>query len=172
VLCAGAAAVAAVGAWSPAPTATLGSSSTVPTPDPVAPVITPETPVVTQPETPPTTVPEPEPPAPEPEPEPVPTTHTHAPTTHTHPPPQSAPSGLPSALVAVRRCESENDYRAVNPTSGAGGAFQFMAGTWRSVGGTGLPQNASPAEQDRRAALLYAREGLAPWAASRHCWAA
>lgn len=157
--------LAAVGACSPAPPATLGSSSTVPTPDPVAPVITPETPVVTQPETPPTTVPEPEP---APEPEPVSTTHTHAPA-HSH---RAEASGLPTPPEAVKRCESDGNYSEVNSSSGAGGAWQFMPGTWRSVGGTGLPQDASPAEQDHRAALLYAREGLAPWAASRHCWAA
>ena len=55
----------------------------------------------------------------------------------------------------IKQCESGGDYRAVNPSSGAGGAWQFLPSTWRSVGGTGLPQDASPAEQDYRAAILW-----------------
>ena len=55
----------------------------------------------------------------------------------------------------IKQCESGGDYSAVNPSSGAGGAWQFLPSTWRSVGGTGLPQNATPAEQDKRAAILW-----------------
>ena len=55
----------------------------------------------------------------------------------------------------IKQCESGGDYSAVNPSSGAGGAWQFMPGTWRSVGGTGRPQDATPAEQDYRASILW-----------------
>ena len=55
----------------------------------------------------------------------------------------------------IKQCESGGDYSAVNPSSGAGGAWQFMPGTWRSVGGTGRPQDATAAEQDYRASILW-----------------
>lgn len=79
-----------------------------------------------------------------------------------------APAGTgtpPNAFLAcVRQRESGGSYTAVNSSSGAGGAYQFMPSTWRAMGGSGLPQNASPAEQDRMAAKLYAQSGTAPWA--------
>lgn len=54
----------------------------------------------------------------------------------------------------VKQCESGGDYGAVNP-NGHYGAWQFSQSTWESVGGTGRPDHASPAEQDKRAAILY-----------------
>lgn len=51
-----------------------------------------------------------------------------------------------------------------------GGAYQFDQGTWESVGGTGAPEDASPAEQDARAERLLAERGLQPWPTpSRRC---
>lgn len=69
-------------------------------------------------------------------------------------------SGAP--LSSIRACESGGNY-ATNTGNGFYGAYQFTQSTWSSVGGTGNPAAASPAEQDRRAAMLYAREGAAPW---------
>lgn len=67
---------------------------------------------------------------------------------------------IPSYIV---RCESGGNYRARNP-SGAGGAYQIMPGTWTAYGGSGSdPASASPAEQDRVAAKIYAAEGASPW---------
>lgn len=54
----------------------------------------------------------------------------------------------------IKQCESGGNYRAVNP-NGHYGAWQFSIATWRSVGGTGNPADASPAEQDYRAAILW-----------------
>lgn len=39
----------------------------------------------------------------------------------------------------------------------------FDLQTWRSVGGSGDPIGAPEAEQDRRAATLYAQRGGQPW---------
>ena len=96
---------------------------------------------------------------------PVTTRATHPPratTTTELPSPQSRsvgrgnePAGGDTPPEYIKQCESGGDYTAVNPTSGAGGAWQFMPGTWRSVGGTGRPQDATPAEQDYRASLLW-----------------
>jgi hypothetical protein len=57
--------------------------------------------------------------------------------------------------------ESGGDYSASNGTHF--GKYQFDLSTWQSVGGSGNPASASPAEQDRRAAMLYAQRGGQPW---------
>jgi len=66
-------------------------------------------------------------------------------------------------LTSIKQCESGGNYSAVNPTGKYRGAYQFSYRTWQSVGGSGDPAAASPAEQDKRAAILYARSGPAPW---------
>ncbi len=76
---------------------------------------------------------------------------------------ESVPSvRKPAALKAIAACESGGDY-STNTGNGFYGAYQFDQGTWASVGGDGLPSEAPPAEQDARAAMLYARAGAAPW---------
>ena len=72
-----------------------------------------------------------------------------------------APSTDPR-LAAIRSCESGGNY-AANTGNGFYGAYQFTLGTWQSVGGSGLPSDAPPAEQDRRATLLLDRSGSSPW---------
>ncbi len=62
----------------------------------------------------------------------------------------------------VRQRESGGNY-ATNTGNGYYGAYQFNPGTWQSVGGSGLPSAASPAEQDMRAQMLYDRRGCSPW---------
>ncbi len=76
---------------------------------------------------------------------------------------------LPSIFKEIRRCEASGNY-ANNDTGHNGhyGAYQFSLSTWRSVGGTGNPAFASPAEQ--RALQLYNTSGLSPWLASQSCW--
>lgn len=65
-------------------------------------------------------------------------------------------------LDQIRACESGGDYSAVSP-SGYGGAYQFDQQTWKSVGGTGSPAAAAPAEQDKRAQMLLDQSGTSPW---------
>jgi hypothetical protein len=72
----------------------------------------------------------------------------------------SAPAGGPLDRIAA--CESGGNPRAVNP-NGHYGKYQFDMQTWASVGGSGNPANASEAEQDKRAAMLYAQRGSSPW---------
>lgn len=59
--------------------------------------------------------------------------------------------------------ESGGNPRAVNPSSGAGGLFQFLPSSWRAYGGSGRPQDAPVAEQWRIAYAAYARSGWSPW---------
>jgi resuscitation-promoting factor RpfC len=79
-------------------------------------------------------------------------------------PATASPSGggyaIPSGIV---QCESGGNYSAVNPQTGAGGAYQILPSTWQAYGGQGLPQDASPAEQGRIAAEIYAQQGGAAW---------
>ncbi|MBV7699672.1 resuscitation-promoting factor [Streptomyces sp. TRM70350] len=65
-------------------------------------------------------------------------------------------------------CESGGRADAVDPSGTYGGLYQFDARTWRSLGGTGRPQDASAAEQTYRAKKLYTRRGTSPWP---HCGA-
>lgn len=70
--------------------------------------------------------------------------------------------GAGGVLGRVRMRESGGNY-ATNTGNGYYGAYQFDLGTWRGVGGSGLPSDASPAEQDARAQALYAKRGCSPW---------
>lgn len=77
----------------------------------------------------------------------------------------SPPSGGEWGRISacIREIESGGDYGAVNPSGRYRGAYQFDAQTWASVGGSGDPAAASPAEQDRRARILWEQRGLQPW---------
>lgn len=65
-------------------------------------------------------------------------------------------------LYRTRMCESGGNYQT-NTGNGFYGAYQFLLSTWHSVGGSGYPHHASPAEQDYRAAVLYRRSGPGQW---------
>ena len=69
----------------------------------------------------------------------------------------------PAQLQAIAACESGGDPHAIGGGGAYRGKYQFDYGTWASVGGSGDPAAASEAEQDRRAAMLYARSGSSPW---------
>jgi hypothetical protein len=74
----------------------------------------------------------------------------------------SGPATASPTLEAIAACESGG-----NPSTDTGngfyGKFQFTLETWQSVGGSGNPAAASEAEQNRRAAMLYASAGASPW---------
>lgn len=70
------------------------------------------------------------------------------------------PYSIPTYIVM---CESGGDYGALNPGSGAGGAYQILPSTWELYGGEGLPHEASKAEQDRIAAEIWADSGASAW---------
>jgi uncharacterized protein YabE (DUF348 family) len=64
--------------------------------------------------------------------------------------------------AALAECESGGNPKAVNP-AGYYGLYQFSLPTWRSVGGTGNPTDASSAEQTLRAKKLYIKAGPGQW---------
>lgn len=120
-------------------------------------------------------------PAPAPAPAPVaapvietPAAPVEAPAVEAAPAPAPAPTGpvlTPSGRVeptadqwaSLRHCEATGNYQAVNPSGKYRGAYQFDQRTWMSVGGSGDPAAASPAEQDLRAYILYDSRGASPW---------
>jgi septal ring factor EnvC (AmiA/AmiB activator) len=70
------------------------------------------------------------------------------------------PYSIPTYIVM---CESGGNYGAVNPGSGAGGAYQILPSTWALYGGKGAPQDAPKAEQDRIAAEIWGDSGGSAW---------
>jgi peptidoglycan hydrolase CwlO-like protein len=73
---------------------------------------------------------------------------------------EGGPYAIPTYIVM---CESGGNYRALNSSSGAGGAYQILPSTWRTYGGQGLPDQAPPAEQDRIAGMIWADAGPSAW---------
>jgi hypothetical protein len=76
--------------------------------------------------------------------------------------PANYAQGAGGIMANIRQRESGGNY-AINTGNGYYGAYQFDLATWRSNGGSGYPHEASPAEQDRVAAVLYSRRGCNPW---------
>jgi hypothetical protein len=69
----------------------------------------------------------------------------------------------PAQLQSIAACESGGDPNAIGGGGAYRGKYQFDQGTWASVGGSGDPASAPEAEQDKRAAMLYARSGAGHW---------
>jgi septal ring factor EnvC (AmiA/AmiB activator) len=70
------------------------------------------------------------------------------------------PYSIPTYIVM---CESGGNYSALNPSSGAGGAYQILPSTWDLYGGSGTPHEALKEEQDRIAAEIWADSGGSAW---------
>ena len=75
----------------------------------------------------------------------------------------SGPSTASPVLQRIAACESGGNPHAVGGGGTFRGKYQFTYATWASVGGSGDPAAAPEAEQDRRAAMLYARSGSGQW---------
>jgi hypothetical protein len=79
----------------------------------------------------------------------------------------SAPAGpapgTPPQLQAIAQCESGGNPSAIGGGGQFRGKYQFTYSTWAAVGGSGDPAQAPEAEQDRRAAALYASSGAGQW---------
>ena len=78
----------------------------------------------------------------------------------------SGAGGFQSCVIAA---ESGGNAGAVNASSGAGGLYQFLPSTWHSLGHSGLPQDASVAEQNQAFAQEYAQSGGSAWSAYDGC---
>lgn len=70
---------------------------------------------------------------------------------------------IPSDIwYKLRVCES-GGYYGMNNGNGYYGAYQFSVTTWRSLGYSGYPHQASPGTQDEAARRLQARDGWGAW---------
>jgi septal ring factor EnvC (AmiA/AmiB activator) len=67
---------------------------------------------------------------------------------------------IPESIVM---CESGGNFDAVNPSSGAGGAYQILPSTWEAYGGEGNPEDASPQEQHEIASEIWEDSGASAW---------
>ncbi|NUP49053.1 MAG: DUF348 domain-containing protein [Catenulispora sp.] len=68
----------------------------------------------------------------------------------------------------LAKCESGGNPKSVGGGGLYFGLYQFSPSTWAAMGGSGLPSNATPAEQTYRAKLLYVRSGAGQWPVCGH----
>jgi len=79
-------------------------------------------------------------------------------------------SGSPGSFQScVIQAESGGDAGAVNASSGAGGLYGFLPSTWQALGFSGLPENASVAQQNAAFQKEYAQSGTSAWSAYDGC---
>ena len=62
----------------------------------------------------------------------------------------------------LAQCESGGNW-SINTGNGYYGGLQFNLATWRGVGGSGYPHQASRSEQIARANILHDQRGFKPW---------
>ncbi len=85
----------------------------------------------------------------------------------TTPQPQQAPANFApgnSVWDQLAACESGGNW-AINTGNGYYGGLQFSLSSWRGVGGSGYPHQASKAEQIQRAEILRSSGGWGHWPA-------
>ncbi|HEV2343322.1 MAG TPA: ubiquitin-like domain-containing protein [Actinocrinis sp.] len=70
--------------------------------------------------------------------------------------------------AALAQCESGGNPQSVDASGTYYGLYQFSVSTWDSLGGSGLPSQASAAEQTSLAELLYQRDGAGQWPVCGH----
>lgn len=86
--------------------------------------------------------------------------------TKTAPKRAAAPAAAVSVGVwdSLAACESGGNW-SINTGNGYYGGLQFSLASWRGVGGSGYPHQASKAEQIARGEQLLARQGWGAWPA-------
>lgn len=72
------------------------------------------------------------------------------------------PSSGGGSWDGIAACEAGGNW-ATNTGNGYYGGLQFSLSSWQSVGGSGLPSDASREEQIARAEMLQARQGWGAW---------
>jgi len=76
----------------------------------------------------------------------------------------AAPVAGGSVWDSLAACESGGNW-SINTGNGYYGGLQFSLSSWRAVGGSGLPSDASREEQIARGEALLARQGWGAWPA-------
>lgn len=78
--------------------------------------------------------------------------------------PANYAAGDGSVWDKLAACEAGGNW-AINTGNGYYGGLQFSLSSWRGVGGSGLPSDASREEQIMRGQMLQARSGWGAWPA-------
>ena len=78
--------------------------------------------------------------------------------------PANYSAGNGSVWDRLAACEAGGNW-AINTGNGYYGGLQFSLSSWRGVGGSGLPSDASREEQIMRGQMLQARSGWGAWPA-------
>ncbi|MFL6115774.1 MAG: ubiquitin-like domain-containing protein [Catenulispora sp.] len=86
----------------------------------------------------------------------------------TKPVPNSVAGADSLNWAGLAACESGGNPKSVGGGGLYFGLYQFSPSTWASMGGSGLPSNATPQEQTYRAKLLYVRSGAGQWPVCGH----
>lgn len=91
-------------------------------------------------------------------------TETAPPTVRASAKTTSAPAAVAGGSVwdSIAACEAGGNW-AINTGNGFYGGLQFTLSSWRAVGGSGLPSDASREEQIARAETLQASQGWGAW---------
>jgi LysM repeat protein len=105
-------------------------------------------------------------PSPKPAPAPAPAAAAPKPSPKPAPAPVAAPANTTSAGVWDRlaQCEATGNW-SINTGNGYYGGLQFSLASWRAVGGSGYPHQASKAEQIARGEMLLKKQGWKAWPA-------
>jgi len=74
----------------------------------------------------------------------------------------AAPASASPDWDAIAACESGGNW-SISTGNGFFGGLQFLPSTWWANGGTGMPQNASRAEQIRVAENVLRTQGIGAW---------
>jgi len=76
----------------------------------------------------------------------------------------TAPANAASTWDKLAQCESGGNW-SINTGNGYYGGLQFSLSTWKAFGGSGMPNQASKAEQIRIATKIQASQGWGAWPA-------
>jgi len=76
----------------------------------------------------------------------------------------TAPANAASTWDKLAQCESGGNW-SINTGNGYYGGLQFSLSTWKAFGGSGMPNQASKAEQIRIATKVQASQGWGAWPA-------
>jgi LysM repeat protein len=86
------------------------------------------------------------------------------PSSYSRPAPAAVSYNSGDVWSSLAACEAGGNW-AINTGNGFYGGLQFTLSSWAAVGGSGYPNEASPAEQIARGQMLQARQGWGAWPA-------
>lgn len=103
-------------------------------------------------------------PTPKPTETPTPIAPSPTPTQTSTPTPEQESANVSNDIwEKLAHCESGDNWNIISPNGLYYGGLQFSLGAWASVGGQGLPSDASKEEQIERGKMLQVARGWSVW---------